>query len=187
MMKNHIPTDEHLVHTFQTTRSTHRFDMLYQRYLGKVYQTCLSFTNDTQTAQDYAQDIFLKVFGKLDSFEHQSSFSTWLYTISQNYCRDQHRQRKRLPTEPLGPDLVQTLGGGSFFTDEAEEDQLWLLERQLAKLPPLDGDLLRLKYLQGLSIVALSHRYQLSESAVKMRLKRSRDRLRSLCVVEGDE
>ena len=185
-MKKHPLADEHLVYAFQTTLSTHPFDTLYRRYLDKVYQTCLFFTNDTQAAQDYAQDIFLKVFRKLDSFAHQSSFSTWLYAIAYNHCRDQHRLRKRLPTEPLAPDLVQTLAGSSPFTEDADEDQLRLIERQLAKLSPLDEDLLRLRYERGLSVVALSQHYQLSESAVKMRLKRSRDRLRSLCVREGD-
>lgn len=186
-MKNHYLADEQLVHAFQTSVSTAPFDTLYQRYLEKVHRTCLSFTNDTQTAQDYAQDIFLKVFRRLDSFAHRSSFSTWLYATAHNHCLDQHRLRKRLPTEPLAPDLAQTLADSSPFTDDAKEDQLGLLERQLAKLSPLDKDLLRLKYERGLSVVALSQHYQLSESAVKMRLKRSRDRLRSLCVEEGDE
>ncbi len=187
-MKKNTLADEQLVHAFQTTPSPHSFETLYQRYLGKVYRTCLSFTNDTQAAQDYAQDIFLKVFHKLDSFEHQSSFSTWLYVITHNYCLDQHRLQKRLPTEPLAPDLVQTLTGSSpFAPDGDEEDQLRLMEQQLAKLPPAEGDLLRLRYEQGLSIVDLCQHYQLSESAVKMRLKRSRDRLRSLCVEEENE
>lgn len=186
-MKKHTLTDEQLVPAYQLSSATHSFETLYQRYLGKVYRTCLAFTNDTQAAQDYTQDIFLKVFHKLDSFEHQSSFSTWLYAIAHNYCLDQHRLSKRLPTEPLALDLVQTLAGSSPFTDDADEDQLRLMERQLAKLPLLDGELLRLKYEQGLSIVALCQHYQLSESAVKMRLKRSRDRLRSLCAGEGDE
>ena len=134
-MKNHHLADEQLVHAFQTTSSTLSFDTLYQRYLEKVYRTCLSFTNDTQTAQDYAQDIFLKVFRKLDTFEHQSSFSTWLYVIAHNHCLSQYQRRKRLLTQPLVPDLVQTLASSSPFTDEADEEQLRLMERQLAKLP----------------------------------------------------
>jgi RNA polymerase sigma-70 factor (ECF subfamily) len=186
-MKKHTLADEQLVSAYQPSPATHSFETLYQRYLGKVYRTCLSFTNDTQAAQDYTQDIFLKVFHKLDTFEHQSSFSTWLYAIAHNYCLDQHRRRKRLPTEPLAPDLVLTLAGSSPFTDDADEDQLRLMERQLAKLPPLDRDLLRLRYEQGSSVVDLCQHYQLSESAVKMRLKRSRDRLRSLCVEDRDE
>jgi RNA polymerase sigma-70 factor (ECF subfamily) len=192
-MKKHSPADEQLVYAFQTTPSPRSFDTLYQRYLEKVYRTCLSFTNDTQTAQDYAQDIFLKVFRKLDTFEHQSSFSTarrpgWLYVIAHNYCLGQYRRHSRLPpTEPLAPAHVQTIVGTNFFMEDADEDRLRLLERQLAQLPPLDRDLLRLKYEQGLSIADLSQRYQLSEGAVKMRLKRSRDRLRSLCTGEGDE
>jgi len=181
-MKDHTLAHEPPAHAFRMPSSTQRFDTLYQRYFDKVYRTCMSFTNDAQTAQDYAQDIFLKVFYKLDTFEHQSSFSTWLYAIAHNHCLDQHRLSKRLSTEPLLPDLVQTLAGSNPLVDDAKEDQLQLLERQLAKLPSSDKDLLRLKYQQGLSIVALSQHYQLSESAVKMRLKRSRDRLRSLCI-----
>lgn len=186
-MKNHTPADQQRVGAYQTTPSTPSFETLYQRYLSKVYRTCLSFTNDAQAAQDYTQDIFLKVFHKLDSFAHQSSFSTWLYAIAYNHCLDQHRLSKRLPTEPLSLDLVQTLAGSSPFTDDEDEDQLRLIERLLDKLPPADRRLLGLRYEQELSIVALSQHYKLSESAVKMRLKRSRDRLRGLCVGEGDE
>ncbi|GAB3542388.1 RNA polymerase sigma factor [Spirosoma fluminis] len=186
-MKKHIQADEQLVHACQTATSSHSFEMLYQRYRDKVYRTCLSFTNDTQVAQDYAQDIFLKVFHKLDSFEYQSSFSTWLYVIAHNHCLDQHRLRKRLPTEPLAPDQVRTLSDSNSFADEADEDLLRLMERHLALMSPPEAALLRLKYEQGLSIVALSQHYQLSESAIKMRLKRSRDRLRNLCVGEGSE
>jgi RNA polymerase sigma-70 factor (ECF subfamily) len=186
-MKKQTLADEQLIRVFQTTPSVDSFNTLYQRYLGKVYQTCLSFTNDTQAAQDYAQDIFVKVFRRLDSFAHQSSFSTWLYAIAHNHCLDQYRLNKRLPTEPLAQDLDQTLADSSPFADDHDEDQLQLLERQLAELPPLDRELLQLKYEQELSIVALSQHYQLSGSAVKMRLKRSRDRLRSRCIGEGDE
>ncbi|QKZ12530.1 RNA polymerase sigma factor [Spirosoma sp. KUDC1026] len=186
-MKKHSPADEQLVHAFLTTPSPQSFDTLYRRYLEKVYRTCLSFTNDTQTAQDYAQDIFLKVFRKLDTFEHQSSFSTWLYAIAHNHCLGQHRRHSRLPTEPLAPAHVQTIVGNYSFMEDADEDRLRLLELQLAQLSPMDRDLLRLKYEQGVSIADLSQRYQLSESAVKMRLKRSRDRLRDLCIRAGDE
>lgn len=186
-MEQHSPVDEQLVYDYQTTPSTHSFDKLYQRYLNKVYRICLSFTNDAQAAQDHTQDIFLKAFYKLDSFQHQSSFSTWLHAIAHNHCRDQHRLSKRLPIEPLTLNVVQTLSDSSPFTQNDDEDQLRLIEQLLDKLSPADRRLLGLRYEQGLSIVALSEHYQLSGSVVKMRLKRSRDRLRGLCDQEGDE
>jgi RNA polymerase sigma factor (sigma-70 family) len=186
-MKKHSRADEQRVSTYPTTSSTYNFETIYQRYLTKVYRTCLSFTHDSQAAQDYTQDIFLKVFNKLDSFEHQSSFSTWLYAIAHNYCLDQHRLSKRLPMEPLSPNIVQSLMDSTPFAKEADEDQLRLLERLLEKLSPSDRRLLVLRYEQGLSILALSQHFQLSESAVKMRLKRSRDRLREFLDRAGDE
>jgi RNA polymerase sigma-70 factor (ECF subfamily) len=180
-MKKRIPADEQLVHSLQTTPTHHCFETLYQRYIGKVYRKCLSFTNDAQAAQDYTQDIFLKVYTKLDSFERQSSFSTWLYAIAHNYCLDQHRLAKRLPTEPLSADLVANFAAYSYETDPCR-----LLERVLDELPPADRRLLQLRYEQGLSVVALGAHYGLSESAVKMRLKRSRDRLRRLYNNQAD-
>lgn len=186
-MKKQSPTGKQCIGRKQATPSTPSFEMLYQRYLGKVYRTCLNFTKDAQAAQDYTQDIFLKVFYKLDSFEHQSSFSTWLYAIAYNHCLDQHRLSKRLITEPLSPTVVQTLTNHSPLTYDADEEQLRLIERLLAELAPADRHLLVLRYEKGLSIGALSQQYQLSESAVKMRLKRTLDRLRRLCDREGDE
>ena len=186
-MKKHSPVDEQRVNTYLKTPSTPNFETIYQRYLAKVYRSCLAFTKDAQAAQDYTQDIFLKVLSKLDSFEHQSSFSTWLYAITHNYCRDQHRLRKRLATEPLSPTIVQTLPDSSPFTQDSDGAQLRLIEQLLTKLSPADRHLLELRYEQGLSISALAQQYQLSESAVKMRLKRSRDRLRGLCDKEANE
>ena len=51
-MKKQTPADEPLGHPLPTTPADHDFELLYQRYLGKVYQTCLSLTNDTQAFQD---------------------------------------------------------------------------------------------------------------------------------------
>ncbi|GAB3900998.1 RNA polymerase sigma factor [Spirosoma agri] len=186
-MKKHALADEQLVSAFQTTSSAQSFEALYNRYINKVYRTCLSFTNDAQAAQDYTQDIFLKVFDKLGSFQRQSSFSTWLYAISHNHCLDQHRLSKRLPTEPLSAEVVQTLADSLPCSHDPNQDQLQNIECLLAKLPQSDRRLLGLKYEQGLSVMALCNHYQLSESAVKMRLKRSRDRLRKLYVSQGGE
>ncbi|GAB3889517.1 RNA polymerase sigma factor [Spirosoma agri] len=177
-MKKSRLADEQLVNSFQTTSAADSFEALYSRYVGKVYQKCLSITKDSEVAQDYTQDIFIKVFSKLDTFQNQSAFSTWLYSISHNYCLDQIRISKRLTTESLSEE--QSINLPEATTSGISEERMQELERVMNELPQEDIKLLRLKHEQGLSIQAISEQYNLSESAVKMRLKRSRDKLQRL-------
>lgn len=173
MIKHSLSGDDSL-----KASSTVTFDTLYKKYVRKVYKKCLSMTKDFDAAQDYTQDIFLKAFTKLHSFQNQSSFSTWLYAITHNYCLDQLQLKKRLPLERL-PDEVLALA-----IDENEprllEAKLLFLEEVTKELSQPEVQLLRLKYEQNLTIKQLSEQYQLSESAVKMRLKRVRDKIAGL-------
>jgi RNA polymerase sigma factor (sigma-70 family) len=170
MQQNSLPHEQH--HPATTTDS---FETLYSQYVNKVFQKCLSMTNDSETAQDYTQDIFIKAFTKLDRFQSRSAISTWLYAIAHNYCLDQLRLGKRFSTEALSNELTNSFKDAE--DAESTHSSLQRLEGMLDQLPPDEVMLLRLKHEQGLSIKELSDRYQLTESAVKMRLKRSRDKL----------
>ncbi|GAB2578243.1 RNA polymerase sigma factor [Spirosoma areae] len=163
--------------TGQTIDNVESFDTIYTRYSGKVYQKCLLMTNDTETAKDFTQDIFIKVFFKLNTFQNRSALSTWLYSIAHNYCLDQLRVSKRLATEALSDRMINE------FTepDQSVSAQWHALEYSLNDLPSQEAALLRLKYEDGLSIKAISERYEVSESAIKMRLLRTRDKLQELC------
>ena len=154
------------------------FDAIYNRYAAKVYQKCLSMTKDPEVAKDFTQDIFIKVFCKLDTFQNRSAFLTWLYSISHNYCLDQLRLTKRMSTEPLmetyAQEVVEPDQSDPFIT------QWHALEKAMNTIPVEEATLLRLKHEQGLSVKSIGEQYQISESAVKMRLKRSRDKVSKL-------
>ncbi len=154
------------------------FEELYTNYVGKVYSKCLTMTKDSIAAHDYTQDIFLKVWAKLDTFKNRSAASTWLYSIAHNYCLDRIRLEKRFQSE----NLTQIVADNLAETDplESTEAQLHNLEIVLSRLPAEEVYFLRLRYEQNLSIKELATRYQLTESAVKMRLKRTRDKVRDL-------
>lgn len=181
-MKNQSISDQQLIAMFQHSRSADSFGKLYQRYAGKVFRTCLSVTHDPIVAEDFTHDIFLRVFSKLDSFQNRSSFSTWLYSIAYNYCLDRRREGRRLGAILLTSHAI-TDHERLEISDEANlheyaEYQLTVQEQALAGLPADELSLLQLKYMHGLSVQSLSQQLNLSESAVKMRLKRSRDKLR---------
>ena len=161
-----------------SSSETETFETLYNRYVDKVYQKCLGMTKDADTAQDFTQDIFIKVFEKLDSFQNRSTFSTWLYSISHNYCLDQIKVGKRLNTDPLANDVAATVAEQD--TAASVEFRSQELELVMKSLPAEEITLLRLKYEQGLSIKEIADQYHLKESTVKMRLKRTRDKLQAL-------
>lgn len=164
--------------THQQDPSTDSFDILYNQYVKKVSQKCLSMTKDSDIAQDYTQDIFIKAFTKLDTFKNRSSFSTWLFSITHNYCLDQLKINKRNPAERISDEHEFNLRDSDY--QESTDFQLQQLEQLLAYMPADEVTLLRLKHEYNFTIKQLSERYQVSESAIKMRLKRSRDKLLSL-------
>ncbi|GAB3755641.1 RNA polymerase sigma factor [Spirosoma pomorum] len=167
--------DEQLVANYQETNEDEYFEMLYSRYVGKVYQKCLSMTKDSESAEDFTQDIFIKVFSKMNTFQQRSKFSTWLYSISHHYCLDQLRVGKRLNTESMDDNLADTMSEAD--TGDDVEAKLRDMSRLMEGIPAEEVQLLQLKYEQGVSIKEIAQRFQLTESAVKMRLKRTRDKL----------
>lgn len=171
-------TDEQVIQQYLPNQPDQCFEALYSRYVKKVYQRCLSMTRDSNQAEDFTQDIFIKVLGKLDSFQERSSFSTWLYSISYNYCVDQLHKAKRLPTSSLASD--QDWDRADPMDDRVHEESLLLMQQMLTKLSASERSLLRLKYEDGLSVDDIAQLYGIKVSAVKMRLKRSREKVQAL-------
>ncbi len=174
----HRYSDEELVSSYVETRQNDFFEQLYNRYCDKVHRKCLSFTKDQVQAEDLTQDIFLKLVTKLDSFKYQARFSTWLYSITHNYCADQTRIRNRRDELIIGDnwDLIGSIQEEN--PTEQLEQSAQHLKQAMGMLSTEERQLLMMKYQQEVSIKELAVQNALTESAVKMRLKRSRDRLR---------
>lgn len=166
--------DEELIRQHFTTNPNGCFEALYSRYVGKVYKRCLSLTKDAEKAQDYTHDIFIRTFDRLDRFQEKSTFSTWLYSISFNYCMDQIKLTKRLPTASL--DNHMSYPFADTYEKEPLEERLQLLNQALQQLSPKEASLLRMKYQEGMPTQQIAQQLGLNESAVKMRLKRSRQK-----------
>ncbi|MFD1142069.1 RNA polymerase sigma factor [Larkinella insperata] len=148
---------------------------IYKRYAQKVYGSCLAFTRDPIKAEDYTHDIFLQVFVKIDQFQGRSAFSTWLFAISQNYCRQRARAAGRMDVISMNEVDVEN------FPDADMIDGKHLMLSQLAvvldTLEPDKKDLLQLKYIENIDISEIARQYNINNSAVKMRLKRTRDQV----------
>lgn len=171
-------TDEELVSLYLETKRDAYFEDLYERYCHKVHRKCLSFIKDEAQATDLTQDIFLRLLLKISSFKQQSKFSTWLYAITYNYCTDQVRLPGRRLESRYETDLEAAYAKADDSLADTDESVAQQLAQALGKLGAEERNMLLLKYEQEVSIRDLAQIHTLTESAVKMRLKRSRDRLR---------
>jgi RNA polymerase sigma-70 factor (ECF subfamily) len=73
------------------------FEEVYNKNKDMVYNLALNYVQNTEDAQDIAQDVFVTVYQSLNSFQGKSSMSTWIYRITINKCLDflKARQRKK--------------------------------------------------------------------------------------------
>lgn len=173
----HPVKDEELVRLYLHTRQNAYFEQLYNRYVSKVYRRCYSLTKDASQAEDFTHDIFLRIHSNMNRFQERSAFSTWLYAISYNYCMDQLRSTSRNNIIELDesahnmPDVNDT---------EQLEQRLRHLSVVMENMTLEESMLIRLKYEDDLDIKEIARQYNLKDSAIKMRLKRTRDKIRRM-------
>lgn len=174
----HNLTDEELVENIVKTKNDILFGALYERYAHLVYNKCYSFTKTKVEAEDLTQDVFVKLFQKLTSFEGKSKFSTWLYSFTYNMCVDYVNKNvlKKVHSNDLDVENYNSL------TAEVDDLSLFLLKEKALKkslsiIAPEDKMILLLKYQDDFSIKDITSVLDISESAVKMRLKRAKSRI----------
>jgi RNA polymerase sigma-70 factor (ECF subfamily) len=158
------------------------FAILVRKYQTRVRGYCINTLRDTGLGEDAAQDVFLKAYQALRRFRGDAAFSTWLYRIMVNHCRDLHRRGALRRAESWDamleehPERAEALHAASDDTPQRLEqgEQLRLL---LARLPEGHREILLLREAQGLSYEELAAALGCSLDAVKGRLKRARQAL----------
>ncbi len=171
------------MHLYKESQNTQYFEELYKRHSNKVFGKCLSILKDTELANDAVQEIFIKILLNMSKFKEASKFSTWIYSITYNYCIDTVRRRKKNTLMFSGDD--ESLED---VADEVEDSQILetsisRLKVILNKIPVGDKAILMMKYQDSMSIKDISAVLDKSESAVKMKIKRAKQKFR---LVYGD-
>jgi RNA polymerase sigma-70 factor (ECF subfamily) len=174
-------SDEELVQAIVLNNDTLLFEILYDRYEKLVYNKCRGFSRHDDEAEDLTQDIFLKLFVKLKTFKGKSKFSTWLYSFTYNHCVNYVNRStvKKIEKQSVDTDKLKDEHYGSQEQDDADIQNLKVekLKVALDKISPDEKMILLLKYQDSLSIKDLCSVLDIGESAVKMRLKRAKEKL----------
>ena len=175
--------DSILIAEYMSSQNQLYFGELYERYADKVYSKCYTMLKDEGLAGDAAQEIFTKIFLKLASFNGQAKFSTWVFSITYNYCIDLIRRNKKLKVTLSVDDDEKNLQIAAPQQEISDAEFLELdlkrLYNAMEELSPEERALLILKYKDNLSIKELAEMTQKNESAIKMRLKRAKEKVKS--------
>ena len=129
--------------------------------------------NEAQ-AQDATQEIFTKIFLNLSKFSERSKFSTWVYSITYNFCIDYIRKKKKekkLFSDEIEdpPDIIEEVTDESLLEMEVKK-----LDTVLKTIPTGDRAVLLMKYQDELSIKEIAEILDKTESAIKMKIKRAK-------------
>lgn len=169
-------TDEEVVSEYLKTQSNYYFEILYSRYSSKIFGKCLTILREEALAQDATQEVMMKILLNMSKFGGKSKFSTWVYSITYNFCIDYTRKRKK--------DKSSYYEDVSEFEDIVDDiDDKELLEMRIDRMkeimdriPADDKSILMMKYLDGMSIREIGETIDKTESAIKMKIKRAKMR-----------
>jgi RNA polymerase sigma-70 factor, ECF subfamily len=184
-MTNTIP-DEELVES-TLGGDEHAFAELYERYRQPVYSTAYRITQNVADAQDATQEIFVKLFRSLGSWNRaRAKFSTWLFRLAANHAIDRWRQRRRRPEDqmpegtagrdPLDSTLREAMR--SPYRDLENREHLAEVRRCIDNLPELQKKVFVLRYFQELKLEEIAEIEGCSLGTVKTSLFRATQTVR---------
>ncbi len=167
------------------------WDRLVRVHWRRVFGVAYKFVGRHDEAEDLTQDIFLKVFKSLATFDRRANFQTWLVSVSRNLCIDHYRRLRQeraavdrtVDTDTLAPAATTT---GPIVALE-QRDRVALLQRAFAALQPTLKTAVVMRDLQEMSYQEIADTLGVPEGTVKSRINRGRIELaRAITRLQGD-
>jgi RNA polymerase sigma-70 factor (ECF subfamily) len=157
------------------------WDEIVRRHWRLVFNVAYKFSGSYELAEDLAQDVFVKLFRSLDTFDRRGNFPTWLVSVSRNLCIDHYRsvrkERETIASEIDPERLSSAAPGRSAYAALEARDRVELLRTALARLTPSLRIAVMLRDIQELTYQEIADRLGVPEGTVKSRINRGRAEL----------
>ena len=157
------------------------WELIVRQYWRKVFNIAYKFVGKHDAAEDLAQDIFLKIFKSLNTFDRRANFQTWLISVSRNLCIDHYRSvRKERETIDRDIDPNELSPASHEISPMAhleQRDRVVLLRHALAELPDTLKTAVLMRDIQEMTYQEIADRLHLPEGTVKSRINRGRTEL----------
>jgi RNA polymerase sigma-70 factor (ECF subfamily) len=150
---------------------------LVRRYQGRIYGIAYYYTGNPDEARDLAQEIFVRIYQRLDACSNDETFVPWMVRLARNACIDRLRRMKARPPA-AGIPVEEMFDLKSPVPDPAEQYRIdsrkQLVHRALQKLSQINREIILLKEIQGLSLEEVSETLKIPVGTVKSRSNRAR-------------
>ncbi len=157
------------------------WELIVRQHWRKVFNVAYKFVGSHEQAEDLTQDIFLKIFRSLDTFDRRANFQTWLISVSRNLCIDHYRsvrkERQTIDRDVTAEALSPAATTASPLAALEQRDLAGLLRSALQQLPPSLRMAVLLRDIQELPYQEIAERLRLPEGTVKSRINRGRREL----------
>ena len=168
------------------------WEAIVRQYRRKVFNVAYKFVGKHDEAEDLTQDIFLKIFKSLDTFDRRANFQTWLIRVSRNLCIDHYRsvrkERETIDRDVDTAELAPSAPGQSQMARLEQRDRVELLRQALGALPKTLRTAVLMRDLQELSYHEIAVALRLPEGTVKSRINRGRSELaRQIRKLRGED
>ena len=168
------------------------WEAIVRQYRRKVFNVAYKFVGRHDEAEDLTQDIFLKVFKSLDTFDRRANFQTWLISVSRNLCIDHYRSvRKERETIDRDVDANELTPASPHISPIAaleQRDRVELLREAMAALPATLRTAVLMRDIQECSYHEIARALKLPEGTVKSRINRGRSELaRQIRKLRGEQ
>ncbi|AZB00257.1 RNA polymerase sigma factor [Chryseobacterium joostei] len=145
------------------------FEDIYELYWQKIFRLCMGYVNDTELAQDLAQETFIIVWQQLPKFRNESSVGTWIFRIASNNCLRQIEKEKRFAKTDLPINLEEK-------KQESMEPQIQMLYQFISELQETDRIIISLE-LEEVKQAEIANIVGLSESNIRVKIHRIKEKL----------
>src|SRR5919109_170562 len=157
------------------------WEQIVRQHWRKVFNIAYKFGGKHDQAEDLTQDVFLKLFKSLDTFDRRANFQTWLISVSRNLCIDHYRsvrkERETMNRDVDPSELTPVATTRSPQMELEQRDRVQLLRAALDKLAPSLRTAVMLRDIQELTYQEIADRLRLPEGTVKSRINRGRTEL----------
>ncbi len=163
------------------------FEEIFQLYHRRIYNAVYGMLGDADDAQDVTQDVFMRLHDALPTLRADEAFSTYLYRIALNLCRDRARRKKRVRFQSIDTPRVDDEGGsetmefpdaGKLPEETMTNDELQTRVRQaVSTLSEDHKSVIVMHHFQGMEVNDIAEILKVPTGTVKSRLARGRDQL----------
>jgi RNA polymerase sigma-70 factor (ECF subfamily) len=156
------------------------WEALVRAYQGRIFGLARHYMHDAEEARDVAQEIFIKIYQRLDTFQGEARFVPWLLSLARNCCIDRLRRNKvRTPDHavPLEDEPRIAAGGPTVEDRVAAGEAHTLLHAALENMSDTNREIILLKEIQGLKIEEIATMLAVPVGTVKSRSNRARSEL----------